>query len=170
MPFPICHLSFIMKESAPIFYQLIAPVHPPDFQGSTVVLFFIHASRREKHPQSSLLVFFKIFHSDSYSKFGSAAPQSQSVSLHCSSVHLHRSHTLVGSSLGQASSFYFVQFQTAKLCFAALMLRVYHRSSPSCITGSASSFSVPFPPPKDHGRDIQAPRYTGPIRFLDWLS
>lgn len=48
-PFPICHLSFTTKESAPIFYQLTAPVHPPDFQGSTVVLFFIHASRREKN-------------------------------------------------------------------------------------------------------------------------
>jgi len=160
-----------MKESAPIFYQLIAPVHPPDFQGSTVVLFFIHASRRKTRPQSSLLVFFKIFfHCDSYSKFESAAPRSQSESLHCSSVHLHQSHTSVGSSLGQASSFYLAQFQTANLHCAALMLRIYNSSSPSCITGSASSSSAPFPPPKGHGQDIQAPHYTGPTLFLLWLS
>lgn len=159
-----------MKESAPISYQLIAPVHPPDLQGNTVVLFFIHASRREKHPQSSSLIFKIFFCRDSYRKFDSTAPRSQSESLHHSSVHFHQSHTLVRSSLGHASSFYLVQFHTTKLGFAALMLRVYHRSSRSRVTGSASSSSFPFLPLKDYGRDIQVPHYTGPTLFLDWLS
>lgn len=100
LPFPICHPSFSTKESSPSFLRLISPVHPPDLQGSTVVLFFIHASGREKHPQSSLLVFFKIFRFDSHSRFDSAAPRAQPGLLSRSSVHLHQSHALGGSSLG----------------------------------------------------------------------
>lgn len=50
----------------------------------------------KKHPQSSLLAFFKIcFRSDSYSQFEGAAPRPWSVSLHCSSGHLQQPHTSV---------------------------------------------------------------------------
>lgn len=95
-----------------------------------------------------------------HSEFDSAAPRPQSESLHCSSVYLHPSHTLVGSSLGRASSFYLVQFQIAKLCFAAL--RVCHRSSPSCITSSASSSSISSPEgPQD--------RHSGPSLYRSHL-
>lgn len=148
-----------MKEAAPIFYQLTAPGHPPDFQGSAVVLFFIHISRREKHPQSSSLVFFKaFFHSDSCSTFDSTAVRSQS---EAPTAPLFTSTSLtLGRELWDKSPPCTAPYH--EVCFAALMLGVYHRYSHSCTTGSASPSSVPFLLLKDHGRHTQAPHYTGP--------
>lgn len=134
------------------------------------MLFFIHASSRKKHPQSSSLVFKTSFCCDSTA---SLPAQHQDHSQDPLTAPLFPS---TGLTLWQELS------GTSLLLFPGT---IPHHKAWFC-SSHAEDLPQELPQlhpslvqylpllihffPKDHGRDTRAPHCTGPTLFLDWLS
>lgn len=129
------------------------------------MLFFIHASSREKHPESSSLVFKTSFCCDSaaslpaqhqdHSQDPFTAPLLTSTSLTLWQ-ELFRTSPLLSPGAIPHHRAWFCSSPAEDVPQELLQLQYFPLLIHSFL--------------QDHGRDIQPPHCTGPTLFLDWLS